>query len=47
MEPVRVGREVRFRVLGSHLAETARQLDAVGRQWEARLAAIKEIAEHL
>ncbi|ODU63474.1 MAG: transcriptional regulator [Micrococcales bacterium 70-64] len=47
VEPVRVGREVRFRVLGSHLAETARQLDAVGRQWEARLAAIKEIAEHL
>ncbi|GAA1781163.1 ArsR/SmtB family transcription factor [Agromyces lapidis] len=47
VEPVRVGREVRYRVLGSELSATAARLDAVGREWERRLAAIKEIAEGL
>ncbi len=45
--PVRAGRELRYRVLGSELSATARRLDAVGAAWERRLAAIKEIAEDL
>ena len=47
VEPVRVGREVRYRVLGSQLSSTAQQLDAIGAAWESRLAAIKQIAESL
>ena len=47
VEPVRVGREIRYRVLGSQLAETARNLDAIGAEWDRRLAAIKRIAESL
>ena len=47
VEPVRVGREVRYRVLGSQLSDTARRLDAIGAEWERRLATIKEIAEGL
>jgi DNA-binding transcriptional ArsR family regulator len=45
VEPVRVGREVQYRVLGSQLSETARQLDAIGEAWERRLTLIKQIAE--
>ena len=44
---MRVGREVRYRVIGSELAATARRLDAIGAEWDRRLAAIKEIAEGL
>ena len=47
VEPVRVGREVRFRVIGAELYATAAKLDAIGRDWDRRLAAIKEIAEGL
>jgi DNA-binding transcriptional ArsR family regulator len=47
VEPVRVGREVRFRVIGSALSATARRLDEVGVAWDRRLAAIREIAEGL
>ena len=47
VEPVRVGREVRYRVIGATLSATATRLDAIGREWEQRLAAIKEIAEEL
>jgi len=47
VEPVRVGREVRYRVIGATLSATANRLDAIGREWEQRLAAIKEIAEDL
>ncbi|KQM82551.1 metalloregulator ArsR/SmtB family transcription factor [Agromyces sp. Leaf222] len=47
VEPVRVGREVRFRVIGAQLGDTARQLETIGAQWDRRLAAIKEIAEGL
>ena len=47
VEPVRVGREVRYRVLGSQLSDTAHRLDAIGAEWERRLATIKEIAEGL
>jgi DNA-binding transcriptional ArsR family regulator len=47
VEPVRVGREVRFRVLGATLSDTAHRLDAIGAEWERRLAAIRDIAEAL
>jgi DNA-binding transcriptional ArsR family regulator len=47
VEPVPVGREVRYRVLGSQLSATAARLDAIGAEWDRRLAAIKEIAESL
>jgi len=47
VEPVRVGREVQYRVLGARLRATATRLDALGAQWDRRLAAIKEIAENL
>jgi DNA-binding transcriptional ArsR family regulator len=47
VEPVRVGREVRYRVLGAQLTETAKRLDRVGAEWDRRLAAIKQIAEGL
>jgi DNA-binding transcriptional ArsR family regulator len=47
VEPVRVGREVRYRVLGSQLSATAHRLEAIGAEWDRRLAAIKEIAEGL
>ena len=47
VEPVRVGREVQYRVLGAQLRETATRLDAIGAQWDRRLATIKEIAENL
>jgi DNA-binding transcriptional ArsR family regulator len=47
VEPVRVGREVRFRVVGAQLEATARRLDAVGAEWDRRLREIKRIAEAL
>ena len=47
VEPVRVGREVRYRVVGAELGATARRLEEIGRAWDRRLAAIKEIAEGL
>jgi len=47
VEPVRVGREVRYRIVGSQLSATAQRLDAVGAEWDRRLSAIKEIAEGL
>lgn len=47
VESFRVGREVRYRVLGAQLSATARRLDAIGAEWDRRLAAIKRIAESL
>jgi DNA-binding transcriptional ArsR family regulator len=47
VEPVPVGREVRYRVLGSSLSATAQRLDAIGAEWDRRLAAIRTIAEGL
>lgn len=47
VEPFRVGRELRYRVVGSELNAVARRLDAVGSAWDARLAAIKRVAEEL
>jgi len=38
---------VRFRALGSTLGTAARRLDAIGAEWDRRLAAIKRIAESL
>lgn len=47
VEPVRFGRELRYRVLGAQLSATAKKLDRIGAEWDRRLAAIKEIAEGL
>lgn len=47
VESVRVGRELRYRVLGSQLSDTARRLDQIGAEWDRRLSAIKTIAEGL
>jgi DNA-binding transcriptional ArsR family regulator len=45
VEAVRAGREIRYRALGSRLSETARALEAIGAEWDRRLAAIKRLAE--
>lgn len=47
VESVRVGRELRYRVLGAQLADTARALDRIGAEWDRRLAMIRQIAEEL
>ena len=47
VEPIRVGRELQYRVIGSQLSATAQRLDAIGTEWDRRLAAIKAIAEGL
>lgn len=47
VEPIRAGREVRYRVIGAQLSAVARRLDAIGAEWDRRLVAIKEIAEGL
>ena len=47
VEPLRVGREVRYSVVGAQLEATARRLDELGFASDRRLAAIKEIAERL
>jgi len=47
VEPFRAGREVRYRALGSELRATATRLDAIGAEWDRRLAAIRAIAENL
>jgi DNA-binding transcriptional ArsR family regulator len=47
VEPVRSGREIRYRALGHRLSEVADRLDRLGTEWDARLARIKQIAERL
>ncbi|WP_406031333.1 metalloregulator ArsR/SmtB family transcription factor [Nocardioides sp. NBC_00163] len=47
VETVQAGREVQYRVVGSELSTVARRLDAIGIEWDRRLAAIKQIAERL
>lgn len=47
VETVQAGREVRYRVVGAELAAVARRLDAIGAEWERRLADVKRIAESL
>jgi DNA-binding transcriptional ArsR family regulator len=41
----RKGREVRYTVRPERLTATARQLNAIAGEWDARLAAIKRLAE--
>jgi DNA-binding transcriptional ArsR family regulator len=41
----RRGREVRYRVRPERLSSTARWMDQVAAQWDARLSVIKRIAE--
>lgn len=41
----RQGREVRYTVRPDRLTATARQLNAIAGEWDARLAAIKRLAE--
>jgi DNA-binding transcriptional ArsR family regulator len=45
VESLRVGREIRYRALGARLSALAGELEAIGRRWDRRLAAIKRIAE--
>ena len=47
VESARSGRELRYRVLGLQLSETARRLEQIGADWDRRLVAIKRIAEEL
>jgi DNA-binding transcriptional ArsR family regulator len=45
VESRRQGREVRYTVRPERLTATARQLNAIAGEWDARLAAIKRLAE--
>jgi DNA-binding transcriptional ArsR family regulator len=45
VEGRRRGREVRYNVRPERLDATARRLSAIAAQWDARLAAIKRLAE--
>jgi DNA-binding transcriptional ArsR family regulator len=45
VQGTRVGREHRYQLRPERLAETARWLERLASQWDARLAAIKRIAE--
>ena len=45
VESRRHGREVRYTVRPDRLTATARQLNAIAGEWDARLAAIKRLAE--
>ena len=45
VEARRKGREVRYTVRPDTLTATARQLGAIAGEWDARLAAIKRLAE--
>lgn len=45
VEARRQGREVRYTVRTDKLSATARQLSAIAGEWDARLAAIKRLAE--
>lgn len=42
-----VGREIRYRAIGSRLSEVATELDRIGAEWDARLDRIRTIAERL
>lgn len=41
----KVGREVRFRLVGSALSSTARRLEAMAVAWDERLASLRDVAE--
>lgn len=44
-ESEKVGRELVYRALGGRLSDVARDLERIGRSWEARLTRIKRMAE--
>jgi len=45
VEAEKVGRELVYRAVGGRLSEVARELERIGRTWEARLQRIKRLAE--
>jgi DNA-binding transcriptional ArsR family regulator len=45
VESERVGRELVYRALGGRLSDVARELERIGRSWDARLTRIKRLAE--
>jgi DNA-binding transcriptional ArsR family regulator len=45
VESERVGREHVHRALGGRLSDVARELERIGRSWDARLTRIKRLAE--
>ncbi len=45
VEPVRVGRELRYRAIGATLSATARRLETIGAEWDRRMALLKRVAE--
>ena len=47
VEPLRVGRELRYRALGAKLDETARALERIGAEWDRRLLALKGLVESM
>ena len=47
VEPLRVGRELRYRALGAKLDETARALERIGAEWDRRLLALKGLVESI
>jgi DNA-binding transcriptional ArsR family regulator len=45
VESERVGRELVHRALGGRLSDVARELERIGKSWDARLDRIKRLAE--
>jgi predicted transcriptional regulator len=45
VESQKVGRELVYRAVGGRLSDVARELERIGRSWEARLVRIKRLAE--
>jgi DNA-binding transcriptional ArsR family regulator len=45
VETERVGREIRYRAVGSRLSATARELERIGATWDRRLASLKRLVE--
>ena len=45
VDPLRHGREIRYRAIGARLSEIAAELAAIGSEWDARLGRIKALAE--
>lgn len=45
VESERRGREIVHRAIGGRLSDVARELEEIGRAWDARLARIKALAE--
>jgi DNA-binding transcriptional ArsR family regulator len=47
VEAAPVGREVRYRAVGSRMTAIAAQIERIGAEWDRRLAGIARIAERL